>query len=173
MLRTSISLVLIKFVSRFVARIYALWQLPPSRFNRARNSFDALRWTASAIDEIDRSRHTSNKVNSCRTTLRVVRRVLSEPFRVSEGWSCLPRKCFILRGEGKTTSKPRDPDYNLIKIFGQATKGLCTDDLVRWGDEGRGKHRYASGSRKLALIRGIPNGATHHGLYRGISALNS
>ena len=34
------------------------------------------------------------------------------------------------------------------------------DDLVRWGDEGRGKHRYASGSRKQALIRGFPNGET-------------
>ena len=30
-----------------------------------------------------------------------------------------------------------------------------------WGDEGRGKQRYASGSRKQALIRGYPNGETY------------
>ena len=33
--------------------------------------------------------------------------------------------------------------------------------LVDSGDEGRGKQRYASGSRKQALIRRFPNGATH------------
>jgi hypothetical protein len=38
-----------------------------------------------------------------------------------------------------------------------------TDDLVREGDEGRGKQRYALGSRKQALIQGSPNGETLHG----------
>lgn len=33
--------------------------------------------------------------------------------------------------------------------------------LVDSGDEGRGKQRYASGSRKQALIRRCPNGETH------------
>ena len=41
-----------------------------------------------------------------------------------------------------------------------------TDDLVREGDEGRGKQRYAPGSRKQTLIRGHPNGGTPSGLYR-------
>ena len=38
-----------------------------------------------------------------------------------------------------------------------------TDDLVREGEEGRGKQRYAPGSRKQTLIRGFPNGETFHG----------
>ena len=38
------------------------------------------------------------------------------------------------------------------------------NDLVDSGDEGRGKQRYASGSRKQALIRRFPNGKTHLGL---------
>ena len=37
------------------------------------------------------------------------------------------------------------------------------DDLAQEGDEGRGKQRYAPGSRKQALIRGSPNGATLRG----------
>jgi len=40
------------------------------------------------------------------------------------------------------------------------------DDLARVGEEGRGKRRYAPGSRKQTLIRGPPNGATLCGLYR-------
>ena len=35
--------------------------------------------------------------------------------------------------------------------------------MAQRGDEGRGKLRKASGSRKLALIRGYPNGATRLG----------
>ena len=38
-----------------------------------------------------------------------------------------------------------------------------TDDLVDSGDEGRGKQRYASGSRKQTLIRRFPNEKTQHG----------
>ena len=37
------------------------------------------------------------------------------------------------------------------------------DALAVGGDEGRGKLRKASGSRKQALIRGFPNGETHTG----------
>jgi hypothetical protein len=37
------------------------------------------------------------------------------------------------------------------------------DDLAREGDEGRGKQRYASGSRKQTLIRRFPNGGTLSG----------
>ena len=37
------------------------------------------------------------------------------------------------------------------------------DASVLWADEGRGKLRKASGSRKQALIRGCPNGETRHG----------
>ena len=37
------------------------------------------------------------------------------------------------------------------------------DALAEAGDEGRGKLRSASGSRKQALIRGFPNGETHGG----------
>ena len=37
------------------------------------------------------------------------------------------------------------------------------DALAQAGDEGRGKRRYASGSRKQAVIRGFPNGETHGG----------
>jgi hypothetical protein len=37
------------------------------------------------------------------------------------------------------------------------------DDLARKGDEGRGKQRNASGSRKQALIRRCPNGKTQQG----------
>ena len=36
------------------------------------------------------------------------------------------------------------------------------DALATEGDEGRGKLRKASGSRKQALIRGFPNGGTHY-----------
>ena len=43
--------------------------------------------------------------------------------------------------------------------------GFVVDDLVSTGDEGRGKQRYASGSRKQALIRRFPNGETPCGLY--------
>ena len=35
--------------------------------------------------------------------------------------------------------------------------------LAEAGDEGRGKLRKASESRKQALIRGCPNGETHYG----------
>ena len=35
------------------------------------------------------------------------------------------------------------------------------DALAPGADEGRGKQRYASGSRKQAEIRGCPNGETH------------
>ena len=42
------------------------------------------------------------------------------------------------------------------------------NDLVDSGDEGRGKQRYASGSRKQALIRRFPNGATHLGSSQGV-----
>ena len=38
-----------------------------------------------------------------------------------------------------------------------------TNNLVDSGDEGRGKQRYAPGSRKQALIRRSPNGITHYG----------
>jgi hypothetical protein len=41
-------------------------------------------------------------------------------------------------------------------------KGRTEDALAPSADEGRGKHRYASGSRKQAVIRGFPNGATQH-----------
>ena len=37
------------------------------------------------------------------------------------------------------------------------------DALALEGDEGRGKLRKASGSRKQALIRGFPNGETQAG----------
>ena len=37
------------------------------------------------------------------------------------------------------------------------------DALAEDGDEGRGKLRKASGSRKQALIRGCPNGETQSG----------
>ena len=37
------------------------------------------------------------------------------------------------------------------------------DALAEVGDEGRGKLRKASESRKQALIRGCPNGETHYG----------
>ena len=37
------------------------------------------------------------------------------------------------------------------------------DALAQEGDEGRGKLREASGSRKQALIRGCPNGETWRG----------
>ena len=43
-----------------------------------------------------------------------------------------------------------------------------TDDLAQEGEEGRGKRRYAPGSRKQTLIRGHPNGGTPCGLYRRI-----
>jgi len=39
-------------------------------------------------------------------------------------------------------------------------KGLVMDDLAQEGDKGRGKQRYASGSRKQTLIRRSPNGGT-------------
>ena len=42
------------------------------------------------------------------------------------------------------------------------------DDLAQKGEEGRGKRRYAPGSRKQTLIRGLPNGGTLHGSYREI-----
>ena len=38
------------------------------------------------------------------------------------------------------------------------------NDLVDSGDEGRGKQRYAPGSRKQTLIRRSPNGKTQLGL---------
>ena len=36
------------------------------------------------------------------------------------------------------------------------------DALVPEGEEGRGKRRYATGSCKLAWIRGYPNGETRY-----------
>jgi hypothetical protein len=36
------------------------------------------------------------------------------------------------------------------------------DALALEGDEGRGYRRYASGRWKQPVIRGFPNGATHH-----------
>ena len=42
------------------------------------------------------------------------------------------------------------------------------DDMVDLGDEGRGKQRYASGSRKQALIRRFPNGTTYPDLSQDI-----
>ena len=45
--------------------------------------------------------------------------------------------------------------------FRSSYKEFMVDDLVAIGDEGRGKQRYAPVSRKLALIRRFPNGATH------------
>ena len=50
--------------------------------------------------------------------------------------------------------------YARMTWLGEAMKdGVSTDML--------------SGSRKQALIREIPNGATHRGLYSDISALNT
>jgi len=40
-------------------------------------------------------------------------------------------------------------------------KGRTVDALVPEGEEGRSELRKATGSRKQALIRGSPNGATH------------
>jgi hypothetical protein len=37
------------------------------------------------------------------------------------------------------------------------------DALALGADEGRGKRRNASGSRKQAVIRGCPNGETYWG----------
>ena len=65
------------------------------------------------------------------------------------------------KGEPSIITKPF-----LEEIDGQATKSLRVDDLARVGEEGRGKRRYAPGSRKQTLIRGHPNGATLCGLYR-------
>ena len=42
-------------------------------------------------------------------------------------------------------------------------QGHAVDALAQAGDEGRGKLRKASGSRKQALIRGYPNGETWRG----------
>ena len=40
--------------------------------------------------------------------------------------------------------------------------------LALRADEGRGKLRKATGSRKQALIRRCPNGGTHHPSWDGI-----
>ena len=40
-------------------------------------------------------------------------------------------------------------------------EGQQEDALATHGEEGRGKLRKASGSRKQALIRRYPNGETH------------
>ena len=48
----------------------------------------------------------------------------------------------------------------IIGFVWSSYKGLVMDDLARKGDEGRGKQRYASGSRKQTLIRRFPNGGT-------------
>ena len=40
--------------------------------------------------------------------------------------------------------------------------------LALGAEEGRGKQRNASGSRKQTLIRGLPNGAIHHKSCYGI-----
>ena len=42
-------------------------------------------------------------------------------------------------------------------------QGQLVDALAIYGEEGRGKLRKASGSRKQALIRRYPNGETHRG----------
>ena len=41
-------------------------------------------------------------------------------------------------------------------------EGRTVDALALGADEGRDEQRYASGSSKHALIRGFPNGGTHH-----------
>ncbi|WP_204251448.1 hypothetical protein, partial [Exiguobacterium sp. N4-1P] len=41
-------------------------------------------------------------------------------------------------------------------------EGRTVDALALGADEGRDEQRYASGSSKYALIRGFPNGGTHH-----------
>ncbi len=47
--------------------------------------------------------------------------------------------------------------------WGIEREGHAVDALAQAGDEGRGKLRKASGSRKQALIRGCPNGETWPG----------
>ena len=47
-------------------------------------------------------------------------------------------------------------------IFRSSYKERRADALAPGAEEGRGKHRNATGSRKQALIRGCPNGATHY-----------
>ena len=47
------------------------------------------------------------------------------------------------------------------------------DALALGGEEGRDKLRKAACRGKYPLKRGYPNGATRHGLIRGIEALAS
>ncbi len=46
------------------------------------------------------------------------------------------------------------------KFIWSSYKEFMVDDLAAVGDEGRGKQRYAPESRKQALTRRFPNGAT-------------
>ncbi len=50
-------------------------------------------------------------------------------------------------------------EFSVIVLW-TSYKGSIKDDLADSGDEGRGKQRYAPGSRKQALIRRFPNGTT-------------
>ena len=62
-----------------------------------------------------------------------------------------------------TSNKPMQHHVALcVNQLRLSYKGRTEDALAPSADEGRGKHRYASGSRKQAVIRGFPNGATQH-----------
>ncbi len=50
----------------------------------------------------------------------------------------------------------------------QGKEAHTVDALARCGDEGRGELRKASGSRKQAVIRRCPNGATCRPSWGGI-----
>jgi hypothetical protein len=66
----------------------------------------------------------------------------------------------ISTGNYKLVAKRTDPLCVRSEFYGQATKGVRVDALAQAGEEGRGKLRKASGSRKQAVIRGCPNGGT-------------
>ena len=65
--------------------------------------------------------------------------------------------------DGPTIYEWLDEGEGAGKPANQASReGHLVDALAPRGDEGRGTLRQASGSREQALIRGSPNGATHH-----------
>ena len=65
------------------------------------------------------------------------------------------READLVSEEAQRRMAISQPTKSVVKLLRRTV-----DALVPEADEGRGKRRNAPGSRKQALIRGYPNGAT-------------
>ena len=87
----------------------------------------------------------------------------SEASRARRKGFCPPQAYRVYVEDGRFPQQQRHAQ--LINGLNRRSsyKGHTVNALVPEGDEGRSELRKAAGSRKQALIRGYPNGATHCG----------